>query len=65
MRQWVLWGTLLFHHDFLVIDSPWCSRHNMNIHSSALRYAKYIAKIGSAENKMNVTVKLQKTGCYM
>jgi len=45
MRQQVLWDALLYHHsDFLIIDSPWCSRHNMKIwailHSSALIYAK-------------------------
>ena len=55
IRQQILWDTshVLHHHDFLVTDSPWCSRRNMKIwaisHISELRCAKYIAKIGSAE----------------
>jgi len=59
--------TLLHHHHFLVIDSPWCSKHNLKIwaviHTLALRYAKYIAKIGSAENRMVVKFQKNATVC--
>jgi len=67
MRQQILWDTLLYCHGFLIIDSLWCRRHNVKIwamiHTSALRYARYIAKIGSAENKMNVKLQKHATSC--